>query len=88
MGCASHHSLSNRISAQIEVKQDKLKCQIINSINYFMSKNPGFSFEDDDFEDGNKIEKEFENYKIYIKLNIFLKILYLQQNYYFMIALR
>ena len=66
MGCASHNLLHNIILAQIEVKKDNLKCRLINSINNFMSQNPGFSFEDDDFEEGDKIEKELENCEIFI----------------------
>ena len=71
MGCSGVYTNDNIITAEIEVNENNLTCQIINSINYYMSKNPTFLLNDDDFEQGNNLEKELKNSEI---LNIYLKI--------------
>ena len=70
MGCTGGINLENKnntiIKAEIEIEQDNLNCQIINSINYFMSLNPSFSLEDEDYENGKKQEQELKNSDIFI----------------------
>ena len=70
MGCSGdtmYENINNNfITAEIIINQDNLNCQIINSINHYISLYPSFVIDDEDFEEGNKIEQELKNSEILI----------------------